>query len=266
MLPRAPIRDDGWFQPPRAADAIPAPYSPLTPPGAAEKSRGVVRAILAHEWPASADGEELREARASVASGLWAPGMRFYAPSGVGFAANLAEYEEHVLGAVRRGLRRRSFALDVLTCEGGYCGAHGYLHATHTGCFLGEAATGRDVRLRLGMHWHVVDGVATEGYAMFDAPDLFAQLGIDLLARKEAPPPCAPPPLTTTATTAAHGGASRLLQAEGFAGLLVQLTWMAAQALVALTLARLLVRAVTTVSRRRDAAEPVEVEGRYVAM
>ena len=215
-------------------------------------------ALLAHEWPASADGEDVREARTSVASGLWASDMRFYAPSGIGFAANLAEYEEHVLGAVRRGLRGRSFALDVLSCEGGYCGAHGYLHATHSGCFLGEAATGRDVRLRLGLHWHVVDGVATEGYAMMDAPDLFAQLGIGLLAREEAPPPCAPPPLPTTAS-----GASRWLNFEGFAGLLAHLTWMAAQALVALTLARLLVRAVTS-SRRRAADEPIE--GKYVAM
>ena len=37
-------------------------------------------------------------------------------------------------------------------CEGAFCGAHGYLHATHSGCFLGEAATGRDVRLRLGLY------------------------------------------------------------------------------------------------------------------
>ena len=35
VLPVAPLRDDGWFQPPRAMDGVPAPYSPLTDPAVA---------------------------------------------------------------------------------------------------------------------------------------------------------------------------------------------------------------------------------------
>ena len=49
VLPEAPLRDDGWFQPPRAMDGIPAPYSPLTPPEAAEASRAVVQRLLDHD-------------------------------------------------------------------------------------------------------------------------------------------------------------------------------------------------------------------------
>lgn len=186
VLPRASVLpDDGWFQPPKAMDGIPAPYSPLTPPETAEASRAVARALLESEWYA--------RGRAAGAPSLWAQDMLFYGPPGIGFAASLDEYRTHVLGALERGFTHRSFELDVLSCEGSYCGAHGYLLGTHSGCFLGEAATGRTMRLRVGLHWHIVDGIATEGYAMFDTPALFDQLGIDLLARAEAPPPCASP-------------------------------------------------------------------------
>ena len=38
--------------------------------------------------------------------------------------------------------------VDILTCEGTYCGAHGYLHGRNTGTFLGEPASNKEVRLR----------------------------------------------------------------------------------------------------------------------
>ena len=57
------------------------------------------------------------------------------------------------------------------------------------------------------MHWHVVDGIATEGYLMTDAPALFAQLGIELLNRTAAPPPCAPPLLVGATGAAAPAAA-----------------------------------------------------------
>jgi hypothetical protein len=186
-------------------DGIPAPYSPLTPPEAAEASRAVVQRLLDHEWFERGGGGD---GSGGGASSLWAEDMLFYGPSGVGFASSRAEYERHVLGAVRRGLGRRAFRLEVLSCEGAFCGGHGYLDATHAGCLLGEAATGTRLSLRVALHWHVVDGVATEGYLMIDAPALFSQLGIDLLGRAAAPPPCAPEPSAAAADEAALAAAA----------------------------------------------------------
>lgn len=184
VVPAAALRDDGWFQPPAATDGSPSPYSPLTPPDAADASREVVLALLDQDW------YERSATRSANAAPLWAEDLRFYGPSGLGFATSLAEYSTHILGSIRRGLRDRRFVLDVLACEGAYCGAHGYLHGTHSGCFLGEHATGKAVRLRLGLHWHVVDGRATEGYMMMDHAAFFAQLGVDVLGRTTAPPAC----------------------------------------------------------------------------
>lgn len=203
VLPRAvALPDDGWFQAPRGMDGIPAPYSPLTPPELAGASRKVALALLEADWFDTSDGASSRP------SPLWSPSMHFYGPSGIGFASSVEEYMEHVLGPVRRGFSERSYVLDLLTCEGAYCGAHGYLHAVHSGCFLGEAASGRAVKLRVALHWHVVEGVALDGYAMFDTPALFKQLGIDLLSREAAPPPCSPPRVTATRVMSAEAGST----------------------------------------------------------
>lgn len=185
VLPEAALRDDGWFQPPRAMDGVPAPYSPLTPPEVGAASRQVAVALLDREW--FEHGLDRGEAA------LWSSDMIFYGPSGIGFAASLQEYQQHVLGVIRHGFSHRSFSLDVLTCEGAYCAAHGYLRGVHSGCFMGEFGTNRTVQLRVALHWHIVGGVAVEGYAMFDTPALFKELGVDVLSRKSAPPPCPEP-------------------------------------------------------------------------
>ena len=108
-----------------------------------------------------------------------------------------------MLAPRRAAFEARSFELDVLSCEGAYCGAHGHLRGTHAGCYLGAwpKAGGRaEVRMRVGLHWHVVDGVARTGYMMHDAPALFADhFDTDLLARAAsaaAAPAC---PIATTA-------------------------------------------------------------------
>ena len=61
--------------------------------------------------------------------------MSFYGPVGVGLAVGRAAYEAHVLGPLHAALADRRFEVDVLSCEGNYCGAHGYIHGRHIGCF-----------------------------------------------------------------------------------------------------------------------------------
>ena len=68
---------------------------------------------------------------------------------GFGLANNKLEYETFFLKPFRTAFTNRQIEIDVLTCEGSYCGAHGYLYAKHTGEFLGEPASNLDIRLRL---------------------------------------------------------------------------------------------------------------------
>ena len=73
-----------------------------------------------------------------------------YGPVGFGMATNKFEYEENFIRAIRTAFSDRFIEIDILTCEGTYCGAHGYLYGKHTGDFLGESASQKDVRLRWG--------------------------------------------------------------------------------------------------------------------
>jgi len=121
--------------------------------------------------------------------------MRFYGPSGVGFAQSFDEYAAHVLLPLRLAFSTAALDLDVLSCEGNFCGAHGHLRGVHSGCFAGQPATMRQVSLRVGLHWHIVDGRVRDGYWMTDMPALFEQFGVDLFDRAMSgtplPPQCA---------------------------------------------------------------------------
>merc|ERR1711936_1063471 len=93
--------------------------------------------------------------------------------------------EDMFISAVRRAFSQRELQIDILTCEGTYCGAHGYLHGNNTGDFLGEKASNTQVRLRFGLHYRVdvSRGMIPEGYAIFDLPGFFIQNGINLYER-----------------------------------------------------------------------------------
>ena len=183
MLPRASLRDDGFFLPPRALDGQPAPTSEATPPQLAQSSRAVAEVLVHADWGSGERGDATRR--------LWDTEMSFYGPVGVGLAVGRAAYEAHVLGPLHAALADRRFEVDVLSCEGNYCGAHGYIHGRHIGCFLGQPATHRAIKLRAGMHWHVINGKAVEGWAIFDFPMLFKEaFGVDLFARNATPLPC----------------------------------------------------------------------------
>jgi len=219
VLPRARLPDDGWFQPPSAMEGVPAPLSPFVVPGVSDSSRAVAVQLLQAEWHYSPSADMRRRLAASGHAllsaavpadtrALWADTLRFYGPSGIGYAQGYDEYATHVLRVLWSAFTDAKFALDVLSCEGHFCGAHGYLHATHTGCFAGEPPTGKLVSMRAGMHWHIDGGVAREGYLMVDMPALFDQLGVDLFERaltaKPLPPQCdAPPASGVTARAAA---------------------------------------------------------------
>ena len=89
--------------------------------------------------------------------------------------------------------------------------------------------------MRLGLHWHVVDGLALDGYMMHDAPALFKDHfgGVDLFERANTggplPPPCpgSPAPALEFSVYAGYGAACALGFAltAYFAFKRLQLSW-----------------------------------------
>ena len=119
-------------------DGVPAPISRISYMEDAVAAKKIVTEVLHHDLL----GED------GTASAFWTEDMTWYGPVGLGLATSKREYEAVFLAAIRGGLSSRHLQLDVLTCEGTYCGAHGYLHGRNTGTFLGEPASNKEVRLR----------------------------------------------------------------------------------------------------------------------
>ena len=175
VLPKPALRE-GFMLPPAAMDGIPAPISRLVKPEDTVISQAIIETILTEDFE-TGDGP----------SALWSDEMVWYGGAGFGMATTKQEYETHVLAPLRQGLTSRQLHLDIVHCEGVYCGAHGYLAALHAGEWLGEQPTNLPVHLRLALHWRVdlVRGLAVECWAMFDLPAAFNMIGVNLFDRMD---------------------------------------------------------------------------------
>jgi len=175
VLPKPALRE-GFMLPPAAMDGIPAPISRLVKPEDTVISQAIVETILTEDFE-TGDGP----------SALWSDEMVWYGGAGFGMATTKQEYETHVLAPLRQGLTSRQLHLDIVHCEGVYCGAHGYLAALHAGEWLGEQPTNLPIHLRLALHWRVdlVRGLAVECWAMFDLPAAFNMIGVNLFDRMD---------------------------------------------------------------------------------
>jgi len=173
VLPKSSLRE-GWVAPPAAMDGIPAPISRLVNPMDGPNSKILVEEALLHDI---IYGDE--------PSHLWKDDMNWYGPFGIGHATSKAEYEIHFLKPFRDAFSNRELEINVLTCEGAYCGVNGFIHAMHTGPWLGEEATNLPIRIRFGFHYRVnlQQKTIPEGYALIDIPGAFIQVGVDLFSR-----------------------------------------------------------------------------------
>jgi len=173
VLPK-PALQEGFMLPPRAMDGIPAPISRLVNPEHSLISKMIIQKLLEDDFVSG-----------SEPSSVWTEDMVWYGGAGFGMATSKAQYEQHVLSPLREGLSSRELDLDVLHCEGAYCGAHGYIKGVHTGVWLGEEPTGLALHLRIAIHWRVdieAENVP-ECWAMFDIPAAFNMIGVNLFDR-----------------------------------------------------------------------------------
>ncbi len=123
--------------------------------------------------------------RGPKASPYWRNDLTFYGCYGLGMSTNYDEYSYFFVEALSTAFANRELELDLLVCEGAYCGAIGYLVGDFVGEFLGEQPSMSRTRLRFGLHWHidVENNEIIEGYGMFDLQHFFVQAGIDLYQR-----------------------------------------------------------------------------------
>lgn len=124
-------------------------------------------------------------------SAFWHPQMMWYGPGGIGSSRAIAGFERHhqkpfltALPDRKGGHHRARFA------EGPFVASTGWpsVRATHLGPYLGEPASGKPIGLRVMDWWRAEGGLLVENWVLLDLPDLFLQLGVDILARARQHP------------------------------------------------------------------------------
>jgi predicted ester cyclase len=117
---------------------------------------------------------------------FWHPDMMWYGPSGIGTSRSIAGFEQHhqrpfltALPDRKGGHHRARFA------EGAFVASTGWpsVRATHAGPYLGVPASGKAIGLRVMDWWRAEHGLLVENWVLLDLPDLFLQVGVDILAR-----------------------------------------------------------------------------------
>ncbi len=119
------------------------------------------------------------------------PRLHWYGPAGIGACLTFSEFENlHQRPWLVAFPDRAVQDLGALIAEGEYSGCQSWagVMGTHTGPYLGCAATGGRVQIN-GMDWWKRQGEHyAENWVFVDMLHLFRQLGVDLLARAIARP------------------------------------------------------------------------------
>lgn len=117
------------------------------------------------------------------------PNLKWYGPGGIGACLSLAEFEErHQQPWLVAFPDRKVQDLESLFADGPFVAGSGLagVVATHSGPYLGHAATGRRLEVSGLDYWLRVGDRFTENWVFVDMIRLFDHMGIDLLARLKA--------------------------------------------------------------------------------
>jgi len=174
ILPLAPLPDGLSYLPPRSMDGIPSPDSDFVRPQDAKIARQTFADML-----------DLDFVQQSTAAASWTDDMMWLGPAGIGDAWNSRDYVEHFLIPLHTAFPQQSLEIGSSDCEGNYCGALFYLTGRHSGAWLGEAPTHRNITMKFGMHAriNIEKRQIVDAWVQLDVVDVFAQMGIDLLNR-----------------------------------------------------------------------------------
>ncbi len=112
--------------------------------------------------------------------------LKWYGPGGIGACLSLREFEDfHQKPWLEAFPDRRVGNLDNLIAEGDFAGASSLpgVLASHTGPYLGHAASGKPIAVNGIDFWRRDGDMFTENWVFVDMLHLFGQMGIDLMAK-----------------------------------------------------------------------------------
>lgn len=113
----------------------------------------------------------------------WHPNFMYYAAAGIGICRGVDGFRRNHQIPFREAVPdRHSRGHFVRIADGPFALTGGRLYATHTGPYLGMAATGRQVHIDVMDFYHFdAEGLICENWLPFDVLRTAHQMGVDLL-------------------------------------------------------------------------------------
>jgi len=99
---------------------------------------------------------------------------------GSGTKNGVAEFRRNWQLPLRSAFSQRDYKTDRFLADGENVSCFGHIEATHSGPFMGVAATGNRVRIPYMDFWHVKDGKIADNWVSVDLASVLAQLGNDV--------------------------------------------------------------------------------------
>ncbi|MDA5095488.1 ester cyclase [Aliiroseovarius sp. KMU-50] len=121
---------------------------------------------------------------------FWHPRFNWYGPAGIGTSRGVVGFRRnHQIPFLSAMPDRGQFPEETphhFFGDGDYAAVTGWPNMAQTlsgGGWLGLPPTGQKITLRSLDFWHVEEGLIRENWVLVDLLDIYAQLGVDVLAR-----------------------------------------------------------------------------------
>ncbi len=109
----------------------------------------------------------------------FAPDFRWMGNAGCGMKTGLREFQDNWQRPFQAAFSDKVCVDEARLVQGEWMAAFGRQEATHSGEFMGVAATGKRVEIRYMDFWKVKDGKIIDNWVMVDFPHVMQQLGVD---------------------------------------------------------------------------------------
>ncbi|MDQ2780373.1 MAG: ester cyclase, partial [Pseudomonadota bacterium] len=116
---------------------------------------------------------------------FWHPQMMWYGPCGIGSTRGIGGFQRHHQAPFLHAFPdRKGAGHRARIAEGAFVASTGWpsVRATHAGAYLGVAATGRPIGMRVMDWWRCEGPWLKENWVLIDLPHLLLQMDVDVLA------------------------------------------------------------------------------------
>ncbi len=99
---------------------------------------------------------------------------------GCGTKHGIAEFQRNWQFPLRAAFTDRDYKTEKFLADGDWAACFGHIKATHSGIFMGIAATGKRVKIPYMDFWRIEDGRIADNPVSVDFASVMQQLGVDV--------------------------------------------------------------------------------------